>query len=45
MASETGRHALRLAAVAAIGEVLVQATGLKEGAWVPLTIFIVLKPD
>jgi uncharacterized membrane protein YccC len=25
--------------------VLVQATGLKEGAWVPLTIFIVLKPD
>ena len=45
LASEAGRHALRLAAVAGLGEVLVQATGLEEGHWVVLTIFLVLKPD
>jgi uncharacterized membrane protein YccC len=43
--SEAGRHALRLAVVAALAEVLVLATGLTEGRWVVLTIFIVLKPD
>jgi uncharacterized membrane protein YccC len=45
LASETGRHALRLAAIAGIGEILVQATGIREGSWVPLTIFLVLRPD
>jgi len=45
MKSEAGRHALRLAIVAALAELLVQATGLYQGRWVVLTIFIVLKPD
>src|SRR2546426_1086192 len=44
-ATEAGRHALRLAAVAGLAEVLVQATGLPSGRWVVLTIFLVLKPD
>jgi uncharacterized membrane protein YccC len=43
--SEAGRHALRLALVAALGQALAQATGLTEGRWVVLTIFLVLKPD
>ena len=43
--TEAGRHALRLALVAALAEVLVQATGLYQGRWATLTIFIVLKPD
>jgi len=42
---EAGRHALRLAVVAALAEVIVQATGLYQGRWVVLTILIVLKPD
>ncbi|MGW6745939.1 FUSC family protein [Streptomyces sp. NPDC055025] len=44
-AGETGRHAVRLAVVAGLAEVLVQTTGLFEGRWVVLTIFLVLKPD
>jgi uncharacterized membrane protein YccC len=43
--TEAGRHALRLALVAALAEVLVQATGLYQGRWATLTVFIVLKPD
>jgi Fusaric acid resistance protein-like len=43
--SEAGRHALRLAVIAALAEVVVQITGLYQGRWVILTIFIVLKPD
>ena len=43
--SEAGRHALRLAAVAALAEAIVQATGLYEGRWATLTIFLVLKAD
>src|SRR5882672_1165013 len=43
--TETGRHALRLALVAALAEVLVQAAGLYQGRWATLTVFIVLKPD
>ena len=43
--SEAGRHALRLAAVAGLAEVLVHASGLPSGRWVVLTIFLVLKPD
>jgi uncharacterized membrane protein YccC len=43
--SEIGRHALRLAVVAALAEVIVLATDLTEGRWVVLTIFVVLKPD
>lgn len=42
---ETGRHAVRLAVVAGLAEVMVQATGLLAGRWVVLTIFLVLKPD
>jgi uncharacterized membrane protein YccC len=34
-----------LAVAAGLAEVLVQATGLSEGRWVVLTVFIVLKPD
>ncbi len=43
--TEVGRHALRLALVAALAEVLVQAMGLYQGRWATLTVFIVLKPD
>ena len=43
--TEAGRHALRLAIVAALAEVLAQATGLTQGRWVTLTVLIVLKPD
>jgi uncharacterized membrane protein YccC len=43
--TEAGRHALRLALVAALAEVLVQAMGLYQGRWATLTVFIVLKPD
>jgi len=42
---EAGRHALRLAAIATLSEVMVQTTGLYQGRWVTLTIFLVLKPD
>jgi len=45
LATEAGRHALRVAVVAGLAEVLVQATGLSVGRWVVLTIFFVLKPD
>jgi uncharacterized membrane protein YccC len=43
--SEAGRHALRLAVAAGLAELLAQATGLIDGRWVVLTVFIVLKPD
>jgi uncharacterized membrane protein YccC len=43
--SEAGRHALRLAVAAGLAEVLAQATGLRDGRWVVLTVLIVLKPD
>ena len=43
--SEAGRHALRLALVTALAEGFVQATGLYQGRWATLTIFLVLKPD
>jgi len=43
--SEAGRHAVRLAVIAVLAEVIVQATGLYQGRWVTLTIFLVLKPD
>jgi uncharacterized membrane protein YccC len=42
---ETGRHAVRLAVIVGLAELMVQATGLFEGRWVVLTIFLVLKPD
>jgi uncharacterized membrane protein YccC len=42
---ETGRHAVRLAVAVGLAEVMVEATGLFEGRWVVLTIFLVLKPD
>jgi uncharacterized membrane protein YccC len=43
--SEAGRHALRLAVVTAVAEVIVRAAGLSHGYWAVLTIFIVLRPD
>jgi uncharacterized membrane protein YccC len=45
LSSEAGRHALRLAVAAALAEGIVLASGLREGRWVVLTLFIVLKPD
>jgi uncharacterized membrane protein YccC len=45
LSSEAGRHAVRMAAIAGVAEVMVLATGLSEGRWVVLTLFIVLKPD
>jgi uncharacterized membrane protein YccC len=42
---ETGRHALRLAVAAGLAETLVRVTGLYEGRWIVLTVFLVLKPD
>jgi uncharacterized membrane protein YccC len=43
--SETGRHALRLAVVTAVAEVIVRMADLPHGYWGVLTIFIVLRPD
>jgi uncharacterized membrane protein YccC len=43
--TEAGRHALRLAVIAALAEAIVQAMGLYQGRWATLTIFLVLKPD
>ena len=43
--TEAGRHALRLAVVAGVGEVVAQASGLPHGYWIVLTILIVLRPD
>jgi uncharacterized membrane protein YccC len=43
--SEAGRHALRLGVIAALTELLVQASGLSHGYWAVLTVFIVLRPD
>jgi len=43
--SEAGRHALRLAVVTAIAEVIARAADLPHGYWAALTIFIVLRPD
>jgi uncharacterized membrane protein YccC len=43
--AEAGRHALRLAVVSAIAEVIAIATDLPHGYWAALTIFIVLRPD
>jgi uncharacterized membrane protein YccC len=43
--TEAGRHAVRLAVVVALAEAIVQATGLYQGRWAALTVFIVLKPD
>jgi len=42
---EIGRHALRLAVAAGIAETFVCITGLYEGRWIVLTVFLVLKPD
>jgi uncharacterized membrane protein YccC len=43
--TEAGRHGLRLAAVVAFAELIVQMTGLYQGRWAALTVFLVLKPD
>ncbi|MBV9795264.1 MAG: FUSC family protein [Actinobacteria bacterium] len=43
--TEAGRHALRLAVVAGIGEIIAQASGLPHGYWIVLTALIVLRPD
>jgi uncharacterized membrane protein YccC len=43
--TEAGRHALRLAVVAGIGEIVAQASGLPKAYWIVLTILIVLRPD
>jgi uncharacterized membrane protein YccC len=43
--SEAGRHALRLAAVAGLAQVIALAGGLPHGYWVTLTVLIVLRPD
>ena len=45
VSSEAGRHALRLAVVTALAEIIVRASGLGHGYWAVLTIFIVLRPD
>lgn len=45
LTSDAGRHALRLAVAAALAEAIVQATGLYQGRWATLTVFLVLKPD
>ncbi len=43
--SETGRHALRLAAATTTAETISLATGISHGYWAVLTVFIVLRPD
>lgn len=43
--SEAGRHALRLAVVAGLAQVIALAGGLPHGYWITLTVLIVLRPD
>ena len=43
--SQFGRHAIRLAVVAALGVIIDQASGLPHGYWIVLTVLIVLRPD
>ena len=43
--SEAGRHALRLAVIAAIAEAVVEVTHLPQGRWLTMTVFLVLRPD
>ncbi len=43
--TEAGRHALRLAAVAGIGEIIALSSGISHGYWIVLTVLIVLRPD
>ncbi len=43
--SEAGRHALRLAVVAALTALLAKMTRLPHDYWAVLTVFIVLRPD
>lgn len=43
--SPVGRHALRLAVVVSIGEVIALHTPLARGYWIALTAAIVLRPD
>jgi uncharacterized membrane protein YccC len=43
--SETGRHALRLAVVTAVAEVIARLADLPHGYWAVLTVIIVLRPD
>jgi hypothetical protein len=45
LTTEAGRHAVRLAIVTGLAATIVHATGLSQGRWVVLTIFLVLKPD
>ena len=45
LATEAGRHAVRLAIVTGLAAAIVHATGLTQGRWVMLTIVLVLKPD
>jgi uncharacterized membrane protein YccC len=43
--TEAGRHAVRLAAAAAVTEAVVMLTSLQHGYWAVLTVFFVLRPD
>jgi uncharacterized membrane protein YccC len=43
--SGVGRHAIRLAAIAALAEASVQALDLYQGQWAVLTVLLILKPD
>ena len=43
--SEAGRHALRLAAVTGLAEVIAQSAQLPHSYWAALTVLIVLRPD
>jgi uncharacterized membrane protein YccC len=43
--SEAGRHALRLAVITGLAEVIAQAADLPHGYWAALTVLIVLRPD
>lgn len=45
LASPVGRHAIRLAAVICIAEVIALATPLARGYWIALTAAIVLRPE
>jgi uncharacterized membrane protein YccC len=43
--SGVGRRAIRLAAIAALAEAIVQALDFYQGQWAALTVLLVLKPD
>src|SRR5262249_19859891 len=45
LSSEAGRHAVRLAVIAGVAQMIALQTSIPHGYWVTLTVLLVLRPD